>query len=97
MQERLRVGVRSQIASESVKARTLQCGFWPRNSPNSDLNYAVDFGLDFSSYFFQGKRPQENPQKKIPRKIHPEIFGSKQKGPAEQVAPRVSSLKICRF
>ena len=24
-------------------------------------------------------------------------FGSKQKGPAEQVAPRVSSLKLCRF
>ena len=24
-------------------------------------------------------------------------IGSKQKGPAEQVAPRVSSLKICRF
>ena len=25
------------------------------------------------------------------------LFGSKQKGPAEQVAPRASSLKICRF
>ena len=27
----------------------------------------------------------------------PSRVGSKQKGPAEQVAPRVSSLKICRF
>ena len=31
------------------------------------------------------------------RNAHQAKFGSKQKGPAEQVARRASSLKICRF
>ena len=41
-----------------------------------------------------------NRQSGVPKIDFPEfssLVGSKQKGPAEQMAPRVSSLKICRF
>ena len=45
-------------------------------------------GLALDSVAKQKHRPNRQKMSKI---------GSKQKGPAEQVAPRVSSLKICRF
>ena len=48
--------------NQLLKARCLQCGFWPRDSQTSDLNFAVDFGVDvFSSCFFQRKRPKNPP------------------------------------
>ena len=31
--------------------------------PKSDLNFAVDLGVDFFSCLFQGKRPEKNPPK----------------------------------
>ena len=62
--------------SRFVKARFLQCGFWAAKLPNSDLNFAVEFLVDFSSFFFQGKRPKKKIHRKIPRKIHPgTLFG----------------------
>ena len=44
--------------------------------PNSDLNFAVDFLVDFSSFFCQGKRPEKIHQK-IPRKLHPALCSEK--------------------
>ena len=44
--------------------------------PNSDLKIAVDFWVDFSSCFSQGKRPEKIHQK-IHGKIHPGIRSEK--------------------
>ena len=44
--------VKGQILAVWILAAKLLC---------SDLNFAVDFGVEFFLLFFQGKRPQSNP------------------------------------
>ena len=44
--------------------------------PNSDLNFAGDFLVDFFLLFFPRKRPEKIHQK-IPRKIHPGLCSEK--------------------
>ena len=61
--------------------------FWPQSQIlavwilaakllNSDLNFAVDFWVDFLLLFFPRKKAQNNPPK-IPRKIHPGLCSEK--------------------
>ena len=45
--------------------------------PNSDLKIAVDFWVDFFLLSFPRKKDQKNPEKKIPRKIHPGLCSEK--------------------
>ena len=43
--------------------------------PNSDLNFAVDLGVDFSSCFFQGKGPTKSTKKIPPKNPRQNLFG----------------------
>ena len=62
----------SPLNPKESRADPWSVDFGAAKLPNPDLNFAVDYCVDFP-------------------------FGSKQKGPAEQVAPRASSLQICRL
>ena len=57
--------IQSRIVKHSLdlrllKGRSLQCGFAAK-FPNADLNFAVDFGVDFSLLLFSKKKAQKNP------------------------------------
>ena len=52
--------------SQKVQDRSLQCGFWPRKLPNSDLNFAVDLWVDIF-LFFPRKKARKNPPKNPPQ------------------------------
>ena len=60
----------------NIQGRILAVWILAAKLPNSDLNFAVIFGWFFSSYVFQGKRPEKIHQK-IPRKIHPGLCSEK--------------------
>ena len=63
-------------AALNSQGRILAVWILAAKLPNSDLNFAVDFLVDFSSYFFQRKRPEKIHQK-IARKIHPGLCSEK--------------------
>ena len=67
--------------------------------PPFDLRIAF---LDLHAASFCSRAPgKTRPAEGVPSRSGADLrsagIGSKQKGPAEEVAPRVSSLKICRF
>ena len=62
--------------SRVLRGWTLAVWIFAAKLPNSDLNFAVDFWWVFSSYFFQGIRPEKIHQK-IPCKIHPGLCSEK--------------------
>ena len=72
------------------------CEFSPRILLRTLLRILPEFFQDFSC-FVAWELETTNNSPKIPAIFQCQMLGSKQKGPAEQVAPRVSSLKICRF
>ena len=68
---------------QHIKTGSLQCGFWPRNSPT--LFFLIlpwNFGWIFPPVFFPRKEARKIHQK-IPRKIHP--------GLCSENSPRISA------
>ena len=53
----------SRASRESIKAGSLQCGFWPRNSQILIWKLPWIFGWIFSSCSFQGNRPEKSTKK----------------------------------
>ena len=56
-----------------LKARFLQCGFWPRNSQILIWILVWIFGWIFFLLFFSKEKGQKKIHPKIPRKIHRDI------------------------
>ena len=71
-----------------IKAGPLQCGFWPQNSQILMWKLPWTFGVDFSSWFFQGKRPEKS-AKIPPTKF---IWDFVQKN-----SPRISAEAFCIY
>ena len=58
-----------QLQNINSQGRILAVWILVAKLPNSHLNFAVDFLVDFSSLLFPKKKAQKNPPKN-PRKIH---------------------------
>ena len=73
--------------------------FSARSPPPSSAHLRVPNGVFQIPHLSLRERKPPSMGRRMPENtsVFKAFFGSKQKGPAEQVAPRVSSLKICRF